>query len=106
MKSVVKSLISEDVMFTVALSLLSEPALQSVFGSAARRILAVTHSHGSLGQLPSSLDTLPGYEEALHMSSFTVARCGQKASDLPPVPEEKQVPPTQQESSPVEHSAN
>ncbi|KAI5164465.1 Transmembrane Protein 52B [Manis pentadactyla] len=81
-------------------------SLQSVFGSAARRILAVTHSHSSLGQLPSSLDTLPGYEEALHMSSFTVARCGQKASDLPPVPEEKQVPPTQQESSPVEHSAN
>ncbi|KAK2494815.1 hypothetical protein MC885_002332 [Smutsia gigantea] len=89
-----------------SLFLLSETALQSVFGSAARRILAVTHSHGSLGQLPSSLDTLPGYEEALHMSSFTVARCGQKAPDLPPVPEEKQVPPMKKVSSPIEHSAD
>ncbi|XP_037702787.1 transmembrane protein 52B [Choloepus didactylus] len=73
-------------------------SLQSVFGSAARRILAVAHSHGSLGQLPSSLDTLPGYEEALHMSRFTVARCGQKAPDLPPVPEEKQLPPKEKGS--------
>ncbi|XP_025851385.1 transmembrane protein 52B isoform X1 [Vulpes vulpes] len=68
-------------------------SLQSIFGPAARRILAVAHSHSPLGQLPSSLDTLPGYEEALHMSRFTVARCGQKAPDLPPVPEEKQPPP-------------
>uniref|UniRef100_A0A8I5TW97 Transmembrane protein 52B n=1 Tax=Pongo abelii TaxID=9601 RepID=A0A8I5TW97_PONAB len=72
-------------------------SLQSVFGPAARRILAVAHSHSSLGQLPSSLDTLPGYEEALHMSRFTVARCGQKAPDLPPVPEEKQLPPIEKE---------
>ncbi|XP_066120055.1 uncharacterized protein [Saccopteryx bilineata] len=64
-------------------------SLQSVFGPAARRILAVAHSHSSLGQLPSSVDMLPGYEEAVHMSRFTVARCGQKAPDLPPVPEEK-----------------
>ncbi|XP_066216358.1 transmembrane protein 52B-like, partial [Saccopteryx leptura] len=64
-------------------------SLQSVFGPAVRRILVVAHSHSSLGQLPSSVDTLPGYEEAVHMSSFTVARCGQKAPDLPPVPEEK-----------------
>ncbi|XP_004692651.1 PREDICTED: transmembrane protein 52B [Condylura cristata] len=71
-------------------------SLQSVFGPAARRILAVAHSHSPLGQLPSSLDTLPGYEEALHMSRFTVARCGQKAPDLPPVPEEKQLPPTEE----------
>uniref|UniRef100_A0A8C2N9S0 Transmembrane protein 52B n=1 Tax=Capra hircus TaxID=9925 RepID=A0A8C2N9S0_CAPHI len=35
-------------------------SLQSVFGPAARRILAVAHSPSSLGQLPSSLDTLPG----------------------------------------------
>uniref|UniRef100_A0A0D9R9Q0 Transmembrane protein 52B n=1 Tax=Chlorocebus sabaeus TaxID=60711 RepID=A0A0D9R9Q0_CHLSB len=74
-------------------------SLQSVFGPAARRILAVAHSHSSLGQLPSSLDTLPGYEEALHMSRFTVARCGQKAPDLPPVPEEKQLPPIEKEST-------
>ncbi|MBZ3884324.1 Transmembrane protein 52B [Sciurus carolinensis] len=78
-------------------------SLQSVFGPAARRILAVTRSHGSLGQLPSSLDTLPGYEEALHMSRFTVARCGQKAPDLPSVPEEKQLPPVEKESLQTEH---
>ncbi|KAF5912454.1 hypothetical protein HPG69_004124 [Diceros bicornis minor] len=64
-------------------------SLQSAFGPAARRILAVAHSHSSLGHLPSSVDTLPGYEEALRMSRFTVARCGQKAPDLSPVPEEK-----------------
>lgn len=81
-------------------------SLQSVFGPAARRILAVAHSHSSLGQLPSSLDTLPGYEEALHMSRFTVARCGQKAPDLPPVPEEKQLPPMEKEDPQVEHSSN
>ncbi|KAG8505197.1 Transmembrane protein 52B, partial [Galemys pyrenaicus] len=67
-------------------------SLQSVFGPAARRILAVAHSHSPLGALPTSVDTPPGYEEALHMSRFTVARCGQKAPDLPPVPEEKQLP--------------
>lgn len=81
-------------------------SLQSVFGPAARRILAVAHSHGSLGQLPSPSDTLPGYEEALHMSRFTVARCGQKAPDLPPVPEEKQLPPLGKEAPQVEHSSN
>ncbi|KAM4819728.1 transmembrane protein 52B [Thomomys bottae] len=69
-------------------------SLQSVFGPAARRILAVAHSHTSLAQLPSCLDTLPGYEEALHMTRFTVARCGQKTPDLPTVPEEKQLPST------------
>ncbi|XP_006141624.1 transmembrane protein 52B [Tupaia chinensis] len=73
-------------------------SLQSVFGPAARRILAVAHSHSSPGQLPSALDTLPGYEEALHMNRFTVARCGQKAPDLPPVPEEKQLPPAEKGS--------
>lgn len=73
-------------------------SLQSVFGPAARRILAVAQAHSSLGQLPSSVDTLPGYEEALGMSRFTVARCGQKAPDLPSVPEEKQLPPTGKES--------
>ncbi|PNI98583.1 TMEM52B isoform 2 [Pan troglodytes] len=81
-------------------------SLQSVFDPAARRILAVAHSHSSLGQLPSSLDTLPGYEEALHMSCFTVAMCGQKAPDLPPVPEEKQLPPTEKESTRIVDSWN
>ncbi|XP_020744930.2 transmembrane protein 52B [Odocoileus virginianus] len=81
-------------------------SLQSVFGPAARRILAVAHSHSSLGQLPSSLDTLPGYEEALRMTRFTVSRCGQKAPDLPSVPEEKQLPPMDKESPGVQHSSN
>ncbi|XP_057559347.1 transmembrane protein 52B isoform X2 [Hippopotamus amphibius kiboko] len=81
-------------------------SLQSVFGPAARRILAVAHSSSSLSQLPSSLDTLPGYEEALHMTRFTVSRCGQKAPDLPPVLEEKQLPPIAKESPQIEHSSN
>ncbi|XP_027397107.1 transmembrane protein 52B isoform X2 [Bos indicus x Bos taurus] len=80
--------------------------LQSVFGPAARRILAVAHSPSSLGQLPSSLDTLPGYEEALRMTRFTVSRCGQKAPDLPSVPEEKQLPPMEKESPGVQHSSD
>ncbi|XP_059538167.1 transmembrane protein 52B [Myotis daubentonii] len=81
-------------------------SLQSVFGPAARRILAVAHSHSPLGQLPSSVDTLPGYEEALHMSRFTVARCGPKAPDLPSVPEEKQLPPVEKMSPQGEHASN
>ncbi|XP_044082683.1 transmembrane protein 52B isoform X2 [Neovison vison] len=80
-------------------------SLQSIFGPAARRILAVAHPHSPLSQSPSSLDTLPGYEEALHMSRFTVARCGQKAPDLPPVPEEKQLPPMD-EFPRAEHPSN
>uniref|UniRef100_A0A8C4M5L1 Transmembrane protein 52B n=1 Tax=Equus asinus asinus TaxID=83772 RepID=A0A8C4M5L1_EQUAS len=81
-------------------------SLQSAFGPSARRILAVTHSHSSLGHLPSSLDTLPGYEEALHMSRFTVARCEQRAPHLSPVLKEKQLPPTEKESPEIEHSSN
>ncbi|KAK7799053.1 hypothetical protein U0070_027082, partial [Myodes glareolus] len=81
-------------------------SLQSVFGPAARRILAVTHAHSSLGQLPSSLDTLPGYEEALGMSRFTVARCGPKAPDLPSVPEEKQLPPAGKDSLQLKSSSH
>lgn len=102
----VVSLTSEDVTFTLALFLLPSPALQSVFGPAARRILAVAHSHSPLGQLPSAVDTLPGYEEALHMSRFTVARCGPKAPDLPSVPEEKQLPPMEKVSPQGEHASN
>lgn len=89
--------------FTISTPVLSSlTALQSMFGPAARRILAVTHAHSSLGQLSSPVDTLPGYEEALCMSRFTVARCGQKAPDLPSVPEEKQLPPRGQESPQIE----
>ncbi|XP_043821112.1 transmembrane protein 52B [Dromiciops gliroides] len=69
-------------------------SLQSVFGPAARRIFAVAHSHSPMPipSLSSALEMPPGYEEALHMSRFTVSRCGQKAPDLAPVPEEKQLP--------------
>lgn len=81
-------------------------SLQSVFGPAARRILAVTHAHSSLSQLPPSLDTLPGYEEALGMSRFTVARCGPKTPDLPSVPEEKQLPPPGKDSPQLELSSH
>uniref|UniRef100_A0A8B9Z768 Transmembrane protein 52B n=1 Tax=Buteo japonicus TaxID=224669 RepID=A0A8B9Z768_9AVES len=66
-------------------------SLHSVFGPAARRILAVAHSHNAAQGTPplSAPDTPPVYEEALHMSRFTVAKTGQKVPDLDPVPEEK-----------------
>ncbi|KAL2309797.1 hypothetical protein Nmel_006027, partial [Mimus melanotis] len=66
-------------------------SLHSVFGPAARRILAVAHSHNAAQGAPplSASDTPPVYEEALHMSRFTVAKAGQKVPDLDPVPEEK-----------------
>lgn len=62
-----------------------------MFGPAARTILAVAHSHsGAQGTPPlAPSDTPPVYEEALHMSRFTVAKTGQKVPDLDPVPEEK-----------------
>uniref|UniRef100_A0A8C0FXD5 Transmembrane protein 52B n=1 Tax=Bubo bubo TaxID=30461 RepID=A0A8C0FXD5_BUBBB len=66
-------------------------SLHSVFGPAARRILAVAHSHNAAQGTPplSASDTPPVYEEALRMSRFTVAKAGQKVPDLDPVPEEK-----------------
>ncbi|KFP75742.1 Transmembrane protein 52B, partial [Apaloderma vittatum] len=66
-------------------------SLHSVFGPAARRILAVAHSHNAAQGMPplSAPDTPPVYEEALHMSRFTVAKTGQKVPDLDPVLEEK-----------------
>ncbi|XP_010219069.1 PREDICTED: transmembrane protein 52B [Tinamus guttatus] len=66
-------------------------SLHSVFGPAARRILAVAHSHNAVQGTPplSGSDTPPVYEEALHMSRFTVAKTGQKVPDLDSVPEEK-----------------
>ncbi|XP_065531707.1 transmembrane protein 52B isoform X2 [Lathamus discolor] len=66
-------------------------SLHSVFGPAARRILAVAHSHNTAQGTPplSASDTPPVYEDALRMSRFTVAKAGQKAPDLDPVPEEK-----------------
>ncbi|KAM9388549.1 transmembrane protein 52B [Phaethornis superciliosus] len=66
-------------------------SLHSVFGPAARTILAVAHSHNAMQGTPplSASDTPPVYEEALRMSRFTVAKAGQKVPDLDPVPEEK-----------------
>ncbi|NXU10255.1 TM52B protein, partial [Pardalotus punctatus] len=66
-------------------------SLHSVLGPAARRILAVAHSHSAAPGAPplSAADTPPVYEEALHMSRFTVAKAAQKVPELDPVPEEK-----------------
>ncbi|XP_029437826.1 transmembrane protein 52B [Rhinatrema bivittatum] len=69
-------------------------SLQSVFGPAARRILAVAHSHNScqmspVASMPTGLETPPCYEEALHMNRFTVARSGPRAPELATVLEEK-----------------
>ncbi|CAI9576140.1 unnamed protein product [Staurois parvus] len=65
-------------------------SLQSVFGPAARRIFAVSHSHGPPPQLTTvGPETPPCYEEALRMSRFTVARSTQKPCNLAPVPEER-----------------
>uniref|UniRef100_A0A674JV61 Transmembrane protein 52B n=1 Tax=Terrapene triunguis TaxID=2587831 RepID=A0A674JV61_9SAUR len=67
-------------------------SLHSVFGPAARRILAVARSHNTMlgSPPPCGSETPPVYEEALHMSRFTVARTGQRVPDLAPVLEEKQ----------------
>ncbi|XP_048360473.1 transmembrane protein 52B [Sphaerodactylus townsendi] len=64
-------------------------SLHSTFGPAARRILAVAHSHGAVpGNHPSAgSETPPIYEEALRMSRFTVARSRAGMPDLDPVPE-------------------
>ncbi|NXV55405.1 TM52B protein, partial [Molothrus ater] len=72
-------------------------SLHSVFGPAARRILAVARSHSAAQGTPplSAPDTPPVYEEALHMSRFTVAKAGQKVPDLDPVPEEKPQAPAE-----------
>lgn len=72
-------------------SISSLSALHSVFGPAARRILAVAHSHNTAQGTPplTASDTPPVYDEALHMSRFTVARAGQKMLDLDPATKEK-----------------
>nr|XP_033781528.1 transmembrane protein 52B isoform X2 [Geotrypetes seraphini]XP_033781529.1 transmembrane protein 52B isoform X2 [Geotrypetes seraphini]XP_033781530.1 transmembrane protein 52B isoform X2 [Geotrypetes seraphini] len=73
-------------------------SLQSVFGQAARRILAVAHSHNSsqlspVVSMPTGLETPPCYEEALRMSRFTVARSTAKTQELATVLEEKMETP-------------
>ncbi|XP_021252439.1 transmembrane protein 52B [Numida meleagris] len=66
-------------------------SLHSVFGPAARRILAVAHSHNTVQGTPplTASDTPPVYEEALHTSRFTVAKAGQKVLHLDPATKEK-----------------
>ncbi|XP_067410776.1 transmembrane protein 52B [Emydura macquarii macquarii] len=67
-------------------------SLQSVFGPAARRILALAHSHNTVlgAPPPCRSETPPVYEEALRMNRFTVVQTGQRVPDLAPVLEEKQ----------------
>lgn len=74
-------------------------ALHSIFGPAARRILAVAHSHCAMST--AGVEAPPIYEEAVHMSRFTVARTGEQVPGLEPVPEkqtsvEKDDPPGNQ----------
>ncbi|XP_041426184.1 transmembrane protein 52B-like isoform X1 [Xenopus laevis] len=65
-------------------------SLQSVFGPAARRIFAVSHSHGAPTSFtPAGPETPPCYEEAVRMSRFTVARSTHKSPKLASVPEER-----------------
>ncbi|XP_040293836.1 transmembrane protein 52B [Bufo bufo] len=65
-------------------------SLQSVLGPAARRIFAVSHSHGPPPQFHSTgPETPPCYEEALRMSRFTVAQSTHKLPSLASVPEER-----------------
>uniref|UniRef100_A0A6I8QYB8 Uncharacterized protein n=1 Tax=Xenopus tropicalis TaxID=8364 RepID=A0A6I8QYB8_XENTR len=65
-------------------------SLQSVFSPAARRIFAVSHSHGAPTSFaPAGPETPPCYEEAVRMSRFTVARSTHKSPKLAPVPEER-----------------
>ncbi|XP_072280527.1 transmembrane protein 52B [Pyxicephalus adspersus] len=67
-------------------------SLQSVFGPAARRIFAVSHSLHTGTPPPLTTvgpETPPCYEEALRLSRFTVARSTHKPCVLAPVPEER-----------------
>ncbi|XP_061486274.1 transmembrane protein 52B [Rhineura floridana] len=65
-------------------------SFHSVFGPAARRVLAVAHSHSVVPAIHAEMETPPIHEEAVHMSRFTVARSGEQAPDFESVPEEKQ----------------
>ncbi|XP_069867670.1 transmembrane protein 52B isoform X1 [Dipodomys merriami] len=51
-------------------------SLPSVLGPAARRLLAAAQPHAAPAPPPCCPDALPGYEEALRMTRFTVARAG------------------------------
>ncbi|XP_026531311.1 transmembrane protein 52B [Notechis scutatus] len=66
-------------------------SLHSMFGPAARRILAVAHSHSGVPAVhhPAQTEFPPIYEEAIHMNSFTVAQSEERTPDLELMPEEK-----------------
>ncbi|XP_025032778.1 transmembrane protein 52B [Python bivittatus] len=74
-------------------------SLHSMFGPAARRILAVAHSHSAVPAVHhlARTETPPIYEEAIHMNRFTVARSGEKSPELELVPEEKRTIGTEKE---------
>ncbi|XP_053155042.1 transmembrane protein 52B [Hemicordylus capensis] len=80
-------------------------SLHSVFGPAARRILAVAHSHNAGPAAPHSagVEIPPIYEEALHMSRFTVVRSGDRDPDLEPMPKEKQTAGAEKEDPQATH---
>ncbi|KAH0628662.1 hypothetical protein JD844_010062 [Phrynosoma platyrhinos] len=67
-------------------------SLHSVFGPAAKRILAVAHAHSAMQTVPptAGTETPPIYEEAIHMSRFTVAKSRERTPELQTVSEEKQ----------------
>ncbi|XP_066468758.1 transmembrane protein 52B [Tiliqua scincoides] len=66
-------------------------SLHSMFGPAARRILAVAHSHCAMpaAHLSAGVEAPPVYEEAVHMSRFTVAKTNELAPGLEPVAEKQ-----------------
>ncbi|XP_032066244.1 transmembrane protein 52B [Thamnophis elegans] len=69
-------------------------SFHSMFGPAARRILAVAHSHSGAPAVHHPARTEPPppiYEEAIHVNRFTVARSGERVGDLELMPEEKQI---------------
>uniref|UniRef100_A0A8D0BA52 Transmembrane protein 52B n=1 Tax=Salvator merianae TaxID=96440 RepID=A0A8D0BA52_SALMN len=74
-------------------------SVHSMFGSAARRILAVAHSHSVVPATthPTEMEKPPVYEEVVHMSRFTVSKREERAPHLEPLPEEKQAVDFQKE---------
>ncbi|KAJ6658360.1 hypothetical protein lerEdw1_020632 [Lerista edwardsae] len=79
-------------------------SLHSVFGPAARRILAVAHSHCAVpAPHPSAgVEAPPIYEEAVHMSRFTVARSGEQTPGMEPMPK-KQAANLEKDDPPADH---
>ncbi|XP_070597937.1 gamma-aminobutyric acid receptor-associated protein-like 1 isoform X7 [Erythrolamprus reginae] len=74
-------------------------SFHSMFGPAARKILAVAHSHSGVPAMhhPARTESPPIYEEAIHMNRFTVARSGERVPDLQLMSEEKRTRDTEKE---------